>query len=80
MLTTLLIKFHQAFRRGLVPPKYMFLTPGWYAERWWQGGAVTRNYNCTGESLARVALYNVAAVLDEFPDNPDARADPNIVS
>ena len=38
------------------------------------------NYNCTAEDLEKVALYNVAAILAEFPDDPDAVAEPNIVS
>ena len=37
-------------------------------------------YNCTAEDLEKVALYNIAAVLAEFPDDLDAVAEPNIVS
>ena len=70
----------QAYKRGLVSPKYMFITYGWYGERWWGEGAISRDYNCTSEDLAAVALYGVAAVLAEFPDEPDAIAEPNIVS
>ena len=58
----------------------MFITYGWYGERWWGEGAISSDYNCTSEDLATVALYSVAAVLAEFPDEPDAIAEPNIVS
>ena len=71
---------YQAYKRGLVSPKYMFITYGWYGERWWGEGAISSDYNCTSEDLATVALYGVAAVLAEFPDEPDAIAESNIVS
>ena len=58
----------------------MFITYGWYEERWWGKGATTSDYNCTSEDLASVALYGVAAVLAEFPDESDTVAEPNIVS
>ena len=64
----------------MLPPKYMFITYGWYEERWWEEGATTSDYNCTSEDLASVALYGVAAVLAEFPDESDTVAEPNIVS
>ena len=49
-------------------------------ERWWQEGFSSDNYNCTAENLEKVALYNIAPSLKEFPDDPDAVAEPNIVS
>ena len=70
----------QAYQRGFTPPKYMFITYGWYDERWWQEGYSSDNYNCTAEDLEKVALYNIAVVLAEFPEDPDAVAEPNIVS
>ena len=70
----------QAYQRGFTPPKYMFITYGWYDERWWQEGYFSDKYNCTAEDLEKVALYNVAAALAEFPDDLDAVAEPNIVS
>ena len=71
--------YYQALKRGLVSPKDMFITYGWYGERWWGEGAISSDYNCTSEDLATIALYSVAAVLAEFPDEPDAIAEPNIV-
>ena len=70
----------QAYKRGFLPPKYMFITYGWYVERWWEGGYSSKKYNCSTEDLARIGLYNIAAVLAEFPGDLDAVAEPNIVS
>ena len=70
----------QAYQRGFTSPKYMFITIGWYSDRWWQEGYSSDNYNCTAEDLEKVALYNIAAKLLELPDDPDAVAEPNIVS
>ena len=57
----------------------MFITIGWYVERWWQEG-FSDKYNCTAEDLEKVALYNIAPSLKEFPDDLNAVAEPNIVS
>ena len=58
----------------------MFLTLGWYTEGWWEKGYYSEDYNCTAEDLARVALYNVGVVLAEFPEDPNAIDETNIVS
>ena len=70
----------QAYRRGFLPPKYMFITNAWYDERWWEKGHHSEGHKCTGKDLAAVAVDNLAIILSEFPDDPDAIAEPNIVS
>jgi gamma-aminobutyric acid type B receptor len=70
--------FCKAYRSGILPPKYLFLTLNWYVEGWWGEGHTSEDYNCTADELAAVALYNVAPVLAEFPANDDAVAEPNI--
>ncbi|CAI8057392.1 hypothetical protein GBAR_LOCUS31275 [Geodia barretti] len=72
--------FCKAYKSGILPPKYLFLTPNWYVEGWWAEGHTSVDYNCTANELAAVALYNVAPVLAEFPEIYDAVAEPNIVS
>jgi hypothetical protein len=59
----------------------MFITNGWYEERWWEEGYSSGDYNCTAEDLASVALYSLASALPEFPnEDSDTVAEPNIVS
>jgi gamma-aminobutyric acid type B receptor len=70
--------FCKAYRSGILPPKYLFLTLNWYVEGWWGEGHTSEDYNCTADELAAVALYNVAPVLAEFPENDDAVAELNI--
>ncbi|CAI8020636.1 Gamma-aminobutyric acid type B receptor subunit 1 [Geodia barretti] len=70
--------FCKAYRSGILPPKYLFLTPNWYVEGWWAEGHTSVDYNCTADELAAVALYNVAPFLAEFPEIDDAVAEPNI--
>lgn len=71
----------QAYVNGLLPPKYMFITNAWYEERWWEKGFSSEHYNCTAEHLAAVALYSLASVFSEFPDeDSDIEAESNIVS
>ena len=71
----------QAYKHGFLPPKYMFITSGWYEEGWWKEGYSSEDYNCTADNIAAVALYNLASVLQEFPDEDSHFvAEPNIVS
>ena len=59
----------------------MFITNAWYEKRWWGEGFSSEHYKCTAEHLAAVALYSLAPVFSEFPDeDSDIEAEPNIVS
>lgn len=70
----------QAYRRKLIPPKYLYLTNGWYKEGWWKEGYSSNEYNCSGDDLASVAQQSIGVLLSEFPVGNNARDATNIVS
>ena len=70
----------QAYRLGFRYPKYIFMTYGWYADKWWTGSATSSQYNCTAEERATILPYTMGPLLPEFPADLDAEAEPGIVS
>ena len=70
----------QAYRRDFRYPKYMFITYGWYVDKWWEGPPTIREYDCSAEERASLLPYTLAPLAPEFPDGMDTRAEPNIVS
>ena len=70
----------QAYIRGFHYPKYMFLTYGWYASKWWEIAGDSSKYNCTAEERASVLTYTLGPLIPEIPTGVDTVAEPNIVS
>ena len=58
----------------------MFITYGWYENKWWAGPATSSKYNCTAEERATVVAHTLAAIIPETPADFTAQAEPNIVS
>ena len=69
----------QAYREGILYPKYMFITYGWYDAGWWKASNGSF-YNCTGEEIAKVLRYTLISVIQENPVDPGFIADPGFVS
>ena len=44
----------QAYLRGYKHPKYVWLTYGWYQDRWWTEEVNPEPTNCTDHQLAEV--------------------------
>ena len=57
-------------------PKYMFLTYGWYDEKWWE----EPNNNCSSDQLASVLPYTLSSLLRDFPVNESIITETGIVS
>ena len=70
----------QAYRQGIHYPKYMIITNGWFAPKWWEVATESSKYNCTAEEIASVLPYVLAPLIPEFPTGVDTIAEPNIVS
>ncbi len=46
--------YAQAYLKGLTYPKYVWLTYGWYQDRWWTEEVNPEPINCTDHQLAEV--------------------------
>ena len=81
--TFIMIKFLQAFCRGIHYPTHLLLTFQWYEERWWlkESGASDVNLTCTAEERESVLMHSLAFnfVLSDYLKNQDVTTDVGIV-
>ena len=68
----------QAYRSNMTYPRYMFLTYGWYEDRWF--AEEMQEDNCTSAQRESVLPYTLAVLQDEFLTNLSAITDTGIVS
>ena len=68
----------QAHKSNMTYPRYMFLTYGWYAERWF--AEEVPEDECTPAQRKSVLQHTLAVHQDEFLTNLSAVTDTGIVS
>ena len=68
----------QAYNLNMTYPRYMFLTYGWYKDRWF--AEEMQGDECTPAQRESVLLYTLAVLQDEFLTNLSAITDTGIVS
>ena len=68
----------QAYKSNMTYPRYMFLTYGWYEDRWF--AEEVQGDGCTPAQRESVLLYTLAVLQDEFLTNLSAITDTGIVS
>ena len=68
----------QAYSLNMTYPRYMFLTYGWYGDRWF--AEEVQGDECTPAQRESVILYTLAVFQDEFLTNLSAITDTGIVS
>ena len=69
----------QAYRQGVMYPRYLFFFYGWYADQWWVG-TEDEDLTCTSEQREMVISSGLAPVLDEFTSNCSRVASTGTVS
>ena len=77
-LPLLLSSNAQAYRLNMTYPRYMFLTYGWYEERWF--AEEMQGDNCTSAQRESVLQHTLAVRQDKFLTNLSAITDTGIVS
>ena len=68
----------QAYNLNMTYPRYMFLTYGWYKDRWF--AEEMQGDECTPAQRESVLPYTLAVLQDEFLTNLSAITDTGIVS
>ena len=68
----------QAYHRGLLYPRHLFLTYGWYVQDWWLDE--DRNLSCTAQERERVLARSFALLQFDFLDGRNLTTDTGIVS
>ena len=68
----------QAYHSGLLYPRYLFLTYGWYDHNWWL--VKDRNLSCTPQERASVLARSFAFLQIDFLDSRNLTTDTGIVS
>ena len=68
----------QAYSLNMTYPRYMFLTYGWYEERWF--AEEVQGDDCTPAQRESVLQHTLAVLQDEFLTNLSAVTDTGIVS
>ena len=68
----------QAYKSNMTYPRYMFLTYGWYEDRWF--AEEVQGDDCTPAQRESVLPYTLAVLQDEFLTNLSAITDTGIVS
>lgn len=63
------IHMAQAYREGIVYPKYLLITYGWYGNEWWKAESTSKKYNCSAGERASVLTYTVAPRVQESYTN-----------
>ncbi len=78
----LLIAMHtlQAYLRGYTHPKYVWVTYGWYQDRWWTEEVNPEPTNCTDHQLAEVLHRSLALQLIPDLNELNATTDTGLVS
>ena len=74
----LLLPNAQAYKSNMTYPRYMFLTYGWYVDRWF--AEEVQGDECTPAQHESVLLYTLAVRRDEFLANYSIITDTGIVS
>ena len=77
-LPLLLSSNPQAYNLNMTYPRYMFLTYGWYEDRWF--AEEMQEDNCTSAQRESVLQHTLAVLQDEFLTNLSAITDTGIVS
>ena len=76
---TLINVFVQAYKQGIIYPRYLFLFYGWYSDQWWIGSE-DDNISCTTEQMETVIGPALAPIQDEFISNCSRSTSTGIVS
>lgn len=58
----------QAYKRGILYPKYQLLVYGWYSDGWWRESDPTR-LDCTQQEINTALNHAMAPVQAEFYTN-----------
>ena len=77
-LPLLLSSNPQAYRSNMTYPRYMFLTYGWYEDRWF--AEEMQGDDCTSAQRESVLQHTLAILQGEFLTNLSAITDTGIVS
>ena len=70
----------QAYYEGIVYPKYLLITYGWYNQGWWTGKETSPTFNCTVEQRSQALAYSLAPRVQESYTNLSAPDVSGIVS
>ena len=54
--------FKQAYERGLLPPRYVWITPMWYNRKWWKPVSEKLSFACTESELLQVLTGSIGIV------------------
>lgn len=49
----------------MIYPGYVWITYGWYSERWWEEGKMKKTDNCSNEEI--LSVLNGAIALTHYP-------------
>ena len=71
--------FFQAYKQGLLYPKYQLLLYGWYSDGWWIETDLSRDLGCTQQELNRAVLHAMAPIQAEFYSNKSLPTEGNLV-
>ncbi len=70
----------QAYLKGLTYPKYVWLTYGWYQDRWWTEEMNPEQTNCTDHQLAEVLHRSLVLQLIPNLNDLNTTTDTGLVS
>ncbi len=70
----------QAYLRGYTYPKYVWLTYGWYQDRWWTEEVNPEPTNCTDDQLAEALHRSIALQLLPNLNKLNSTTDTGLVS
>ena len=82
ILSHLHIHIMQAFKRRLFGPRYVWITHGWYPDRWWTQEVTNNTVNCTESQLEEFLVQGRVIALNHLttPDDRNATTDQGTVS
>ena len=69
----------QAYRRGLTH-HYVWITYGWYQDRWWSADVSSQRVECSDQEMVRQVDRALALQLLPEGHDPDAMTDTGLVS
>ena len=80
--STVLEYYVQAFKRRLFGPRYVWITHGWYPDRWWTQEVTNNTVNCTESQLEEFLVQGRVIALTHLttPDDRNAMTDQGTVS
>ena len=55
----------QAFHRGLIAPKYVWMTQLWYNRQWWNNPNVAITH-CTSENMNIAVIGSIGVIPDGY--------------